>query len=74
MITILRERGYKSFDDIEEGQFFLHNSKLYLKVYETDTYNALSFETSEGAEDILFLEDEEAIPVDVRITILERKD
>lgn len=74
MITILRERGHRSFDEIEEGQFFLHNNKLYLKVYETDTYNALSFETSEGAEDVLFLEDEEATPVDVKITILERKD
>lgn len=74
MITILRERGYKSFYETEEGQFFLYNNELYLKVFENDVYNALSFETNGELKKAFFTEDEKTIPVDVRISFLERKE
>lgn len=74
MITILREREYKNFYDAEEGQFFLYNNELYLKVFENDVYNALSFETNGELKKAFFTEDEKTIPVDVRISFSERKD
>lgn len=74
MITILRERGYKSFYEIEEGQFFLYNNELYLKVFENDVYDALSFETDGELKKAFFTENEKTIPVDVRISFLERKE
>lgn len=77
MITIARKRSNVIFENLAEGQFFLFDEDLYLKtclVCDAESiYNAYQVEEDEVGYSY-FDEDDEVVPVDVKITIFERKD
>lgn len=74
MISIVRERKQESFYDVSEGQFFLYEDELHLKL---PCHNAFCFNTKQKCghregELVEFCDPAtEVVPVDVKIT---RKD
>lgn len=74
MVEVVRERPAATFSDIKDGEFFLFCGNLYLKSSfydeeEGDYNNAYCFEVDDNH--YTFFEDEDdVIPVNVRITIL----
>ena len=63
-----KEKTKKSFCEIMEGEFFLHNDELYIKLAPfTENENSFNFE-QRGFSD--FIETDFVLPVDVEITVL----